>query len=195
MPERKRLKLRFQARILIPVAIVVGIFLGGTLWMISSITQRQLRGESKLSLAQTKTLVTNAFDRYSGYLVEQLNPKTTEASFYSIATPLDRDPTDSTARSTMLDRLTNILENVPDGTSIVLFTDISGQMLLHHSRATGFTPEQFYTNAAPVILEALKNKKTAVKILMVQSSLLNVLAVPSLDPDGHISVPWFLALN
>ncbi len=143
MAERKRLKLRFQARILIPVAIVVGIFLGGTLWMISAITQRQLRDESKHSLTETKTLVTNAFERYSSYLAEQLNPKAEESSFYQIAMPLDRNPTDIAARGTMLDRLTNILGNVPDGTSVVLFTDLSGQMLLHYSRATGFTAEQF----------------------------------------------------
>jgi signal transduction histidine kinase/CheY-like chemotaxis protein len=186
MAEQKRLKVRFQAKILIPVAIVVGVFLGGTIWMISGIAQRQLREGSKLSLANTKMLVTNAFERYSTYLVEQFNPKAAESSFYQIAKPLDRDPTNPVWRGTMLERLTNILDNVPPGTSIVLFTDITGQLLVHTNRAAGFTTEQFLTNCAPVVMEALSSKKTATRMLLVQNSLLDLVAVPSFDPDQNL---------
>jgi signal transduction histidine kinase len=187
MAERKRPKFKFQAKILIPVAVVMGLFLLGALWMVSSLIQRQLRGENKLSLLNTETLVINAFERHAAYMAEQFSHKPEESSFYSIAQHLDREPTNEGWRSTMADRFGSILDSTPvEGTSIILFTDSAGQLLARTNRANGLNPEQFYSACVPLVAETLKAGKTAVRTLQVKNLLFDVAVVPCLDSETNL---------
>jgi signal transduction histidine kinase len=187
MSERKRLKFKFQAKILIPVVIVMGLFLVGALWMVSSLIQRQLRLENKISLLNTETLVTNAFELHAAYMAEQFSPKPEESSFYSIAQHLDRDPTNEAWRDTMLYSFGSILDSTPvEGTSIILFTDSSGQLLARTNRATGLNAEQFYSACVPLVAETLKAGNTAVRTLQVENSLFDVTVVPCVDLEKNV---------
>jgi two-component system, NtrC family, sensor kinase len=186
MAEPRPLKLRFQAKILIPVAIVVGLFLVGDLWLVSTLIQRQLRVQNKLSLLGMETLVTNAFERHADYLLEQFSPRADESSFYLIAQGLDREPTNATWRDTMIGRFTNILHSThAEGISIILFTDPAGQLLAHTNLSTSLNAEQFYSACVPLVAETLTAGKATVRIIQLGDSLLDVAVVPCLDPDKN----------
>jgi two-component system, NtrC family, sensor kinase len=184
MSEPRRLKYRFQAKILIPVAIVMGLFLVGALWMVSSLVERQLRDENKLSLFSTKTLVTNAFERQADYLIGQFSPRAEEDRFYFIAESLEREP--GTGGNTIQVRFKSILDTSPAGTSTILFVDSSGQLLAYTNRAAGFTAEQLYTNCAPLVAETLKRDKSTNRLVLVGDSLLDLVIVPCLNPDSNV---------
>jgi signal transduction histidine kinase/CheY-like chemotaxis protein len=184
MAERKRLKIRFQAKILIPVVAVMGLFLVGALWMVSSLTQRQLRVANKLSLFNTETLVTNALERHVAHIVEVFSTLPNESSFYSIAQHLDREPTNEVWRNTMLDRFGSILDSAPaEGSSIILFIDPAGHLLARTNRAAGLDAEHFYSTCAPLVAESFKPGKKVVRTIQLGDSLLDVAVVPCLDPQ------------
>jgi two-component system, NtrC family, sensor kinase len=179
MAERTRSSVKFQAKILIPVAIVMGFCLLGALWMVSTVIQRQLRTENKLSLVNTETLVTKAFERHAADLIEQFSPRAEESHFDSIAEHLERDP--DTGGKTMQERFESILDTSPAGTSTILFVDSGGQLLAHTNRAAGFTAAQFYTNCAALVSETLKTGRVAGRMILVGDSLLDVVVVPCLN--------------
>jgi two-component system, NtrC family, sensor kinase len=186
MAEARPLKLRFQAKVLIPVAFVVGLFLVGDLWLVSTLIQRQLRVQNKQSLLGMETLVTNAFERHADALLEQLSPRAEESSFYLIAQSLDRDPTNATGRDTMIGRFADILNSThAEGISVILFTDPAGQLLARTNLSSRLDARQFYSACEPLVAETLAAGKAAVRIIQLGDSLLDVVVVPCLDPDKH----------
>jgi signal transduction histidine kinase/CheY-like chemotaxis protein len=187
MAERKRPKFRFQAKILIPIVIVMAVFLVGTLWMINTLIQRQLRAENRVSLFNTETLVTNAFERRAAFLIGQFGPTPENSGFASIAQHLDRAPNDEAWRKTMIDRLGTILGSTPvEGTSLILFTDPSGQLLASTNRASGLTAEQFHSACAPLVSEASNAGKTIFRTIELGGSLFDVTVAPCYDsPDRN----------
>ena len=59
----KRINLRFQAKVLIPVVTVMVLFLTGTMWMVNRRVQTQLQTENQLALRNNESLFATTFQR------------------------------------------------------------------------------------------------------------------------------------
>jgi signal transduction histidine kinase/CheY-like chemotaxis protein len=182
----KRPQFKFQAKILLPVVIIMALFLVGALWMVREVIQSQLRAETKLSLLNAETLVTNGFDRRATYLSEQFSSKPDESSFASIVKAIERNPSGEAERKTMLDRFDSILKTTPvEGTSVVLFVDSRDQLVVATNRTPGLNAEKFFSLCQSLISATLKDRKTTVRTIHVGDLIFDVTAAPSLDDQDR----------
>ena len=63
-----RPKLKFQAKVLIPVVAVMALFLTGTMWLINHRIEDLLQSETTALLSTAQTQFTNSIQTYSGNL-------------------------------------------------------------------------------------------------------------------------------
>src|SRR5271154_1171721 len=96
----KRVHLKFQAKVLLPVVTVMVLFLAGTMWMVNSRIQTQLQTENQLALRNTEALFATTFQRRADSLVLQFSAVTKQPDFFATA-QLFNDKNRETARDTM----------------------------------------------------------------------------------------------
>jgi two-component system, NtrC family, sensor kinase len=189
MPARPRPNLKFQAKVLIPVVAVMGLFLVATMWVANGLIQRQLRNENRSLLLNTETLFSNAFLRQVDYLIQQFSPIPDQGNFSAIAARLNRDPTDTTGTNTMMERFGEILRSTPvKETDVILFTDPAGQLLAATNRNNRSRTADFYAACAPLVKSALAANKTELHSIQVGDTLFAVVTTPSLDTETHTAV-------
>jgi signal transduction histidine kinase len=189
MAARLRPTLKFQGKVLIPTVTVMVLFLIATMWMANSLIKKQLRSQNEISLLNTESLFTNAFRGQTDYLLHQFSPIPDEATFSAIAARLDRKPTDEATTNTMLDRFHDILENTPvQQTTVLLFTDPAGQLLVVTNREPHPRAADFYAACAPLVKRALASAKPEVRCLQVGDLLFAVVVTPSLEPPPNSSL-------
>jgi len=172
----RRVNLKFQAKVLIPVVTVMVLFLAGTIWMVNSRIQTQLQTENQLALRNTENLFSTTFQRRTEGLVQQFSAIPPRSDFYPLAQKFKVDDYES-SRKTMQEFL--------DGpqfkeTSVALFTGPAGQWLV------GSTNPAFYAACAPLVKSVLESNGPAAGLLQLKDSLVEVVAVPSEHPDGGL---------
>jgi signal transduction histidine kinase len=172
----KRLNLKFQAKVLIPVVTVMVLFLAGTMWMVNRRIQTQLQTENESALRNTETLFATTFQRRADGLLQEFSAIPPRADFFSLAQKFKVDDYES-SRKTMQEFL--------DGpqfkqTSVALFTDSAGQWL------AGSTNPPFYTACAPLVKSALETNGPVTGLVQVKDSLFEVVAAPSSLPNGSL---------
>jgi two-component system, NtrC family, sensor kinase len=181
----KRVHLKFQAKVLIPVVTVMMLFLAGTMWMVRSRIQTQLQTENQLALRNTETFFTNDFEGHAKTLVRQFNAINNQSDFIATA-QLFKGGDPKTARDTM-----QALLEAPDfkETAVALFTDASGQWL------AGAAHEPFFTLCAPLVRSVLESNAPATGVVHVNNSLLEVVALPTRHPNGSLLGALVVALE
>src|SRR5580698_256908 len=95
-------KLRFQAKVLIPVVTVMVLFLMGTMWLVNTRIEEQLQDETKVLLSTAENQFTNALQTHSQSLISQFRSIPERPDFFSIAA-MFQNPTDdkNVAKETM----------------------------------------------------------------------------------------------
>jgi two-component system NtrC family sensor kinase len=174
----RRVNLKFQAKVLIPVATVMVVFLAGTMWLVNSRIRTQLESENKRALRNTATLFANNFERRAEILVQQFSAIPPRSDFYPLAQKFfnlnDRD----TARETMQDFFAGPQFKEA---ALVQFTDPAGQWL------AGTTNEAFRSACTPLVKTALEKNAPAARVVQVGDALFEVVAAPSILPaDGKL---------
>ncbi len=170
----RRLNLKFQSKVLIPVATVMVLFLAGTLWLVNSRIQAQLQNENQLALHNTATLFGANFQRRAESLLRQFSAITNQPDFFALAQKFNGHDDRETARKSMQEFL--------DGpqfkdTSIALFTDPGGRWL------AGTTNEAFVAACAPLLKSVLEKNAPDERVVQVKDSLFEVVAAPSSLPS------------
>jgi two-component system, NtrC family, sensor kinase len=172
----RRVNLKFQAKVLIPVVAVMVLFLAGTMWMVNSRIQTQLQTENQLALRNTETLFATTFRRRGESLVQKFSAIPPRSEFVSLAQLFKVDDYESSRKA---------MQEFLDGpefkeASVALFTGSAGQWL------AGSTNPPFYAACAPLVKSVLESNGPAAGLLHVTDSLFEVVAVPSHHPNGSL---------
>jgi hypothetical protein len=91
MASWRRVNLKFQAKVLIPVVTVMVLFLAGTMWLVNSRIQTQLQSENQLALRNTEALFATNFQRRADGLVQQFSAIPPRSDFFSLAQKFNVD--------------------------------------------------------------------------------------------------------
>ena len=173
-------RLKFQAKVLIPVVSVMVLFLIGTMWMVNSRIQRQLQSENRLSLFYAEKAFTNAFENRANNLLHQFTPITESPEFISLAKKFHNDTDDpKVARDSMIEETAEILANTPViDTALVMFVGPSGQLLAGTNRHGRLPAAEFHAACSPWIAGISQDEHSQSQIIQVGGSLFDVVAVP-----------------
>jgi two-component system NtrC family sensor kinase len=176
MPARSGINLKFQAKVLIPVVTVMVLFLAGTMWLVNSRIHTQLQTENQMALRNTETLFVTTFQRHADSLLQKFGAIPQRTDFVSLAQKFKVDDYES-SRKTMQEFL-----DTPEfkESSVALFTDAAGKWL------AGSTNADFYANCAPMVKSVLEAGAPAEKVVQVKDSLFEVVAAPSINPNGNL---------
>jgi signal transduction histidine kinase len=184
-----RPKLKFQAKVLIPVVTVMALFLTGTMWLVNHRIEDLLQSETTALLSTAQTQFTNALKTYSENLVEQFRAIPDHPDFFSVAAKF-QNPTDDKAAAavTMRDKLSEILDKQDRDTSVLMFAGATGQLLATASRDASLDTNQFYTMCLPFIKAMIdsRDRKAEVHTIQVSNSLFHAVIAPSFQAtDGE----------
>ena len=176
MPAWKSVNLKFQGKVLIPVVTVMVLFLAGTMWMVNRRIQTQLQNENQVALANTESLFGTNFARRAENLVLQFNAFAERQEFVALAAKFRRDDPE-TARQTVQEYLDRPQFREA---SVLLFTGPAGQWL------AGTTNPPFFAACVPLVKSVLESNASATSVVQVNDALFEVVAVPSIHPDGSL---------
>jgi hypothetical protein len=177
----KRVNLKFQAKVLLPVVTVMVLFLTGTMWMVSRRVQTQLQNENQLALRNTETLFATNFERSAEILAHQFTAVTNEPAFIAQAQLFN---------SGDLKRARDTMQGFLEGpqfkeTSVALFADLTGQWLADAAR------EPFNAACAPLGKAVLESNAPATGVVLVKDSLFEGWWPRRAIPTAACSGPWW----
>src|SRR5579872_23184 len=125
-----RANLRFQAKVLIPVVIVMVLFMAATLWLVNGRIQTQLQKTTQSALATTANLFTKTFQARADALIQQFGPLANQATYYAVAKTMNGRPDDlDVGRKTMLDNFHDLFNGAGKDLAFVVFAGARGQLL------------------------------------------------------------------
>lgn len=175
-----QVRLRFQAKVLVPVVTVMLLFLTGTIWLVNTRTRQQLREETGLLLSTSENQFTNALRAYSDSLVRQFSTIPDGPDFFTIAAKFQNPSDDKqVAAETMKQKTAEILDNLDRETELVIFANAAGQFVTGASRDAHAGLHSFYNAAAPWIKRVVKNGDPEARLLQVEDAIYQVVVIPS----------------
>jgi len=177
-------KLKFQAKVLIPVVAVMAFFLMGTMWLVNDRFKDQLQNETAALLNTAQIQFTNALQTYSENLIRQFRPIPESSDFFPIAGKFQNPSDDKkVAAATMQGTLADILEKQTE-TSVILFASPSGQFLAGTNRDARLDPRQFYAACLPFIKSVTDYREAEVHTIQSEKTLFNAVIIPSVQESS-----------
>jgi signal transduction histidine kinase len=172
-------KLKFQAKVLIPVVTVMALFLSGTMWLVNNRIKDQLQNETSALLSSSQAQFTNSLQTYSDNLIRQFRPVPDDPAFFSIADKFQNPSDDKKqAAATMQGTLSDILDKHVEA-SVVVFAGPDGQLLSSAGHNNSPDANQFYAASIPFAKTSMNNLEPEAHIIQVGDSLFDSVAIPS----------------
>ena len=175
-----RPKLKFQAKVLVPVVSVMAIFLMGTMWLVNRRFEIQLQYETTALLSTAQTQFTNALQTYQENLVLQFHPIPEGPDFFSIAGKFQNPSDDKeVAAETMRGTLADILDKQAAEISVIIFASPAGRFLAGTNRHPHLDMSQFYAACLPFVKASTDNREPEAHTIQVGDSLFEAVVIPS----------------
>ncbi len=153
------------------------LFLAGTMWLVNNRIQKQLETEHQLDLRNTVSLFSTNFARRTENLNRQYTTIANRQELIALAdkfTVPDDDP--ETSRRTMQSYFDD--QQFPAG-SVVIFVGPTNQWL------AGTTNAAFTNASAALVKDALETRAAQGRMVQVNDSLLDVIAIPTIRADDN----------
>lgn len=174
-------KLKFQAKVLVPVVTVMSLFLMGTMWLAHNRIEDQLQRETAALLSSAQTQFTNSLQTYSDNLIRQLRPIPDDPSFFAIADKFQNPSDDqNSAAKTMQGALADLLDKQSPETAIIIFAGPNGDALAGTNRNDNVRLRAFYAACAPLVKSVLDTREAEVHIIQVGDVLFDAVVIPSI---------------
>jgi two-component system, NtrC family, sensor kinase len=173
-------KLKFQAKVLVPVVTVMALFLMGTMWLVNNRFEDQLQNETTALLSAAQTQTTNALQTHQENLIRQFRPIPDGPDFFSVACKFQNPSDDKkVAAETMRGTLADILDKQTAETSVIVFASPAGQFLAGTNRDARPDMRQFYAACIPFVKTVTDNREAEVHTIQVGDSLFEAVVIPS----------------
>jgi two-component system, NtrC family, sensor kinase len=173
-------KLKFQAKVLVPVVTVMALFLMGTMWLVNNRFEDQLQNETTALLSTAQTQFTNAMQRHQENLMRQFRPIPEGPDFFSIAVKFQNPSDDKkVAAETMRGALEDILDRQGVGTPVIAFASPAGQFLAGTNRDSRIDLRQFYAACVPFVKTVADTREAEIHTIQVGDSLFEAVVIPS----------------
>lgn len=178
------MKLKFQAKVLLPVVTALALFVVSTMGLVRLRLQRQLEDEAARTLNTTEAGFTNILALRASSLMDKFNAVANDQNaFLPFAKALTRGGEEATAARTMRGKLREILESHSENSAMALFSGPEGQLLSSAANNTSTSREDFAAACAPVIHEALDSGEPCLRFVPCAGRLFTVISAPSLNPQ------------
>jgi len=174
-----RPKLKFQAKVLIPVVTVMALFLLGTMWIVNNRIEEQLQNRTAALLSTAENQFTNALRTHDASLIQQFEPIPNQSQFYSVADKFRGDADDQKAAAITMNQSLSDALVLSRETSVLAFADATGQFRACAARDPGLETNKFFTACAPLIKKVLNNRAADVRTIQVSNSLYSAVVIPT----------------
>ncbi len=168
-------KLKFQAKVLIPVATVLVLVLCTTLWLVNRRMHQQQETGTEQVLTTTEAAFQSSLRFHTNILQQQFKLITTTPVFTAVANTQDR--------ATMLTGLKeDIRPSMGDSVTVALFTKTNLEQLAQISLAgSAINLNQFSARCAESVQRAIKTREINVDTIEHGGLLYDVITIPSFD--------------
>jgi signal transduction histidine kinase/ActR/RegA family two-component response regulator len=184
MPFWNHPKLKFQAKVLLPVVAALALFMVATVWLVRSRLQGQLQDEAWRTLTTTEAGFTNILALRANSLMDKFSSVAIDQnSFVRVAKLFTPGGDSAAASNTMRLKLREILEARNQDSSLALFSGPDGQVFSSATHNSTVNRDLFAAACAPAIKEVLDNGEPCVFLVQCQNRLFTVMSAPSLNPS------------
>jgi two-component system, NtrC family, sensor kinase len=172
-------KLKFQAKVLIPVVTVMVLFLLGTMWLVNTRIKEQLQDETKALLSTAENQFANALSTHAESLIRQFATIPSQSAFFSVADKFRGDENDQKVAAITMNQMLSEDIGLSGETSVLAFANGAGQIRAGAARDPRLDTNKFYAACAPLITVVLNNRTPDVRTIQVSNSIFSVVVIPS----------------
>ena len=168
MPSKARY-LSFQAKVIIPVVILLMLFLAIIVWLVNGRLTEQFEDEARQNLRTAQAVFRNSFEIRTRNLILRYQSMANEPRFKAVAQLADS--------KTMSVQLNELLQEIGPQAAVMQFTLQQGDVLAIALRDRNLDAAQFRSRSSSVGAEALSGRAAA-DTIVIGEKILTAVAVP-----------------